>query len=299
MSFYIGLDIGGTKVAGGIFSAEREEIAQTVQPTPADYSDLVTVCADIVRQLEKQAGGSGSIGVGVPGAVDQKTGGIPIATNTPCLSGKPLREDLKKILNRPVTLANDADCAALSEAVDGAGASHKIVFGLILGTGVGGGVVVDQKIVSGPNGLTGEFGHIPLPFREAADGPFTECICRQKGCIDKSVSGPGLSRLYNMMIGKPSNASQIAEQARTGDKESLRVLDQYYTVVAKAMAPVIHMFDPDIIVVSGGLNNLPGLYESVQKRWENYTMCQNLKTKFVPAKHGAMSGLRGAAWVGR
>lgn len=299
MSFIIGLDIGGTKIAGALFDTDRRKVAQIVRSTPEDYSDLITMCGDIVNQLEKQGSHASSIGVGVPGTVDQETGSIPVATNTPCLSGKPLREDLRRILNRPVALANDANCAALSEAVGGAGAGYRIVFGLILGTGVGGGLIVDQKIVAGPNGLTGEFGHIPLPFRETEDGPLTECLCCQKGCIDKSISGPALVRLYAAMTGAQNDATQIAERARGGDKEAQRVLDRFYTVVAKAMVPVIHMFDPDIIVVSGGLSNLPGLYNEVPKRWEKYTISKNLRTKFIPAQHGALSGLRGAAWMGR
>jgi fructokinase len=299
VSFIGGLDIGGTKIAGAAFDAKNVEIAQIIRPTPESYSDLVTTCADIVRELDQKCAQPVSVGVGVPGSVDNATGIVPVAANTPCLTGKPLQPDLEKILGRPVRLANDADCAALSEAVDGAGQGFATVLGLIMGTGVGSGFIVNGQIIGGANGLTGEFGHIVVPFREASDGPYVECICGQKGCIDKSINGPALSRLYKSMTRAEADPVQIQQSAQRGDKDALHVLDQFYTVVAKAMIVVIHTFDPDVIVVSGGLNTLPGMYDEVPKRWERYAMYKNLKTKFVPAKYGAMSGLRGAAWLGR
>jgi fructokinase len=298
VTFSIGLDIGGTKIGGAVYGEDRKEIMQIVRPTPANYSDLVTTCRDMIWKLDQACEARASVGVGVPGAFDHKTGDVLFTGNTPCIVGQPLRRDLEKIVDRPVRLANDADCAALSEAVDGAGAEHNIVFGIILGTGVGGGLVINRQIVSGPNGLTGEFGHIVVPFREESDGPTVDCVCRQKGCIDKSVSGLALARLYAAMTGKQANAGRIADLARENDAEALRVLDRFYTTVAKAMVTIIHMFDPDIIVVSGGLSNHPRLYDEVPKRWGSYTVCKEPKTLFVPAKFGALSGLRGAAWVG-
>jgi fructokinase len=299
VSFSIGLDIGGSKIAGAAFNASGKEIAQVVQPTPDSYDKLVGICTHIVNQLENECGAKATVGVGVPGSVEQLTGIVTVAANTPCLNGKPLQSDLGNALLRKVKLANDADCAALSEAVDGAGAGFRTVFGLIMGTGVGGGYVVQGKLADGANGLIGEFGQLPLPFREVSDGPLVDCACGQKGCIDKSISGPALSRLYKSMTGKDGDAPLIGSLAQTGDADARRVLDQFYTTVAKAMITVIHTYDPYVIVVSGGLNKLPGLYDEVPKRWERYAMAKNLKTKFVPAKHGAMSGLRGAAWVGR
>ncbi len=299
MTFSIGLDIGGTKIAGAVFDSSGHEVAQIILPTPDNYSAFVTICGEIVSQLEKKSGRHASVGVGVPGAVDHATGIVPFTGNTPCLSGKPLQKDLEKILARPVRLANDADCAALSEAVDGAGAGYRTVFGIIMGTGVGGGFVVDGRIVEGANGLLGEFGQLPLPFREASDGPVIECVCGQRGCIDKTISGSGLARLCEAMTGHKLEAAQIAEKARQGDADAKRVLDQFYTTVAKAMVTVIHTFDPEMIVVSGGLSQLPDMYTEVPKRWGRYAVCKNPKTKFVAAKHGAMSGLRGAAWAGK
>jgi fructokinase len=198
-----------------------------------------------------------------------------------------------------VRLINDADAAALSEATDGAGAGCETVFGLIMGTGVAGGYVVNGKLVNGANGVIGEFGHLPLPFREEKDGPFVECVCRQQGCMDKSISGPALARLCEVIAGQKLDAAEISARAVKGDPVAISVLDRFYTVVAKAMVTVVHTFDPHVIVVSGGLSQLPGMFESVPKRWEKYIFCKNVKTKFVPAKHGALTGLRGAAWAGR
>ncbi len=299
MAFIAGLDIGGTKIAGAVFDERYNEIAQIVAPTPSDYGSFLKTCVNIVEQLDQKCGQKASLGVGVPGSIDQKAGTIPFAANTPALSGQPLRDDLAKALNRSVRLANDADCAALSEATDGAGAGYQTVFGLIMGTGVGGGFVVKGQIVEGPNGLTGEFGHIALPFREVSDGPVVTCSCGQTGCIDKSVSGLALARLYKMMTNKEADAFEIDTLARRGDVEAIRVLDSFYTTVAKAMRAVIYTFDPEVIVVCGGLSGLPGLYKEVTERWGKYIVGKNPKTQFVPAKYGAMSGLRGAAWVGK
>ena len=300
MNFSIGLDIGGTKIAGAVFAGDGGEIERVILPTPADYADFLSVCVTIIERLDQACGARASVGLGLPGAVAAKTELLPTMANIACLSRKPLQSDLQEKLNRSVRLANDADCAALSEATDGAGAGCRSVFGLIMGTGVGGGLVVDGKLVQGANGLTGEVGHLPLPFREPADGPVVPCNCGQSGCIDKSASGPALLRQYKVLSGKTLKASpQVADLARQGDEGALATLDRFYTTVAKAMVPVLHMFDPEIIVVSGGLNNLPGLYKDVPERWGRYAMIPNLKTQFVPAKHGALSGLRGAAWVGK
>lgn len=300
MALSIGLDVGGTKIAGAVFSGDGVEIARIIQPTPSDYEAFLRTCTLIVEQLDQAAGGKASLGIGLPGAIAAKADPLPTLANINCLSGKNLQHDLETRLDRPVRLANDADCAALSEATDGAGASYRTVFGLIMGTGVGGGLVIDKKLLQGVNGLTGEFGHLPLPFREGADGPIVPCNCGQLGCIDKSASGPALLRLYNKLTKKTLTASpQIGELARQGDAGALETLDQFYTTVAKAMVPVLHMFDPDIIVVCGGLSSLPGLCETVPKRWNKFTMIANPKTLFVIGQHGALSGLRGAAWLGQ
>ena len=300
MAFSIGFDVGGTKIAGAVFAEDGSEAKRVVMPTPKDYPQFLSVCASIAVELDQAVGAKASIGMGIPGAVAAKADPLPTISNIPCLSGQLLQCDLQDKLGRAIRLANDADCAALSEATDGAGVGYKTVFGLVLGTGVGGGLVIDGKLVQGVNGLTGEVGHLPLPHREPKDGPVVGCSCGQSGCIDKSASGPALLRLHHQRTGQTFTASpQIAELARQGDADALASLDQFYTTIAKSMVPILHMFDPDIIVVCGGLNTLPLLIETVPKRWGAYTMILNLKTKFVAAKHGAMSGLRGAAWLGK
>jgi fructokinase len=300
LPFSIGLDVGGTKIAGAVFGEDGAEVSRVILPTPANYAEFLSTCVTIIEQLDKTCGAKASVGIGLPGGIAAHAERLPTIANLPCLSGQPLQSDLQAKLGRPVRLANDADCAALSEATDGAGAGYASVFGLIMGTGVGGGLVIDGKLVQGANGLTGEVGHLPLPFREPADGPVAPCSCGQSGCIDKSASGPALVRMYQVMTGKTVNASpQIAELASQGDAGALETLDRFYSTVAKAMVPILHMFDPDIIVVSGGLNNMPALYDEVPKRWGKYALIPNPKTLFVPAKHGALSGLRGAAWLGK
>ena len=299
MTLSLGLDIGGTKIAGAVYDTERREQGRIVRPTPADYADLISLCTEMVAELDHICGTRATIGIGVPGAVDRDSGIVTFAANTPCLVGQSLRDDMAHATDRPVAIGNDADCAALSEAVDGAGAGHPLVFGLIMGTGVGGGLVAHGQILAGRNGLTGEFGHTPLPFRETTDGPVVSCACGQQGCIDKSISGPALARLHAQMTGEHTDATALAARAEAGDVAALETLDRFFTVVAKAMIPVIHMFDPDVIVVSGGLNALPRLYDEVPKRWGDYALRRDLKTLFVPAAHGALSGLRGAAWLGR
>jgi len=298
MSFSIGLDIGGTKIAGAVFDDKGEVLTQNAVPTPTDYADFLAACGELISEFDKACKQKAKIGIGIAGMIDSKHGTV-FAPNIPCLEGRPFRSDCEKTFGRAVRVANDADCAALVEACDGAGQGYRTVFGLIMGTGVGGGLVIDGKIFEGAHGLAGEIGHLPLPFRDAADGPLVDCGCGQKGCIDKSIGGPALARLYKAMTGKQAEAEHIAIRAREGDTEARRVLDQFYTTVAKAMVTVIHSFDPDIIVVSGGLNDLPSLYNEVPKRWGRYALCKALCTKFAAAKYGAISGIRGAARIGR
>jgi fructokinase len=293
MSIAIGLDIGGTKIAGAGFDDNGHDVAKAMVPTPADYDSFLDACLEVIDQIEQQTGKAATIGACAPYADEN------VNSNIRCLIGKPLRRDLERILRRPVALANDANCAALAEAMEGAGQGYDSVFGLILGTGVGGGFVMNGRVYAGTHGLMGEIGHLPLPFYEDADGELVECACGQKGCIDKLASGPGLARLYKRMTGKEGDGHKIADLYKAGDADAKRVLDRFYTVIAKAMVTVIHTFDPEIITVSGGLNALPGLYDEVPKRWGHYALVKNPKNKFVHAKHGATAGLRGAAWLGK
>ncbi|MGE3623843.1 MAG: ROK family protein [Bdellovibrionales bacterium] len=297
MPFFIGLDIGGTKTAGGVFGDNGNPVAQSVVPTPGSYEELVAACGKLFSEFEKICGEAAKIGIGIAGMIDQ-TQGTVFAPNIPYLAGKPFRQDLEKLANHHVHIANDADCAALSEAIDGAGQGHRLVFGLVMGTGVGGGMVIDGKLYQGTHGMAGEIGHVPLPFREASDGPVVACGCGQKGCLDKTISGPALARLYKVMTGKEADAAHVGELAQGGDAEARRVLDQFYTTVAKACTVIFHTFDPEVIVINGGLNDLPGIYDEVPRRWGQYCLAKSPRTKLLPAKFGSMSGLRGAAWLG-
>ena len=293
MNIAIGLDLGGTKIAGAAFDAQGRELAQLTRPTPSTYEALLETCQSIVGQLEQKSGQAATLGVCAPYADASSN------ANMPFLIGKPLQQDLEKRFARPVGFANDANCAALAEAKEGAGKNHRAVFGLIMGTGIGGGFILNGQIIAGANGLCGEIGHLPLPYYEESDGARVACGCGQTGCVEKLIAGAALARLYRSMTGREADARQIAEQARNGDPAALLTLDHYYTIVAKAMTVILHSFDPDIITVSGGLNTLPDLYTEVPKRWGRYALNKNPVTKFVPAAFGAMAGLRGAALVGQ
>jgi len=293
MSNAIGLDIGGTKIAGAIFDAKGVELEQITLPTPEIYGDLLETCFSIVAQLEQKNGRANSIGACSPYADEN------VSANVKCLIGQPFRRDLEGKVKRSIPFGNDANCLALAEALDGAGRGYHSVFGLIMGTGIGGGFVLGGHVVKGANGACGEIGHLALPYYEPSDGELVPCGCGQKGCIEKLIAGAALARLYQSITGQEADAKQIAEKARANDDGALTVLDRYYTVFAKAMVAVLHSFDPDIIIPSGGLNSLPGLYTEVPKRWGKYAVSKNPVTKFVPAAFGAIAGLRGAARLGQ
>jgi len=297
MSYLMGLDIGGTKIAGIVLDTYGREIAQDIVALPSSYDDFLRVCTTLTKKLTDKLDYKGPVGIAIPGTIDRFTGTTSFVSNIPYLSGQPLQKDLETALKAKIYLANDANCAALSESIDGAGKGYNQIFGLVLGTGVGGGLVFNQLLIEGANGLAGEVGHLPLPYRDQYDGPVLTCSCGQKGCIDKTISGPGLERLHLSMTGTTLTAPDIATLARNNDAKALQTLDQFYTTIAKATVLIIHMYDPEIIIVSGGLNALPGLYDKVPAKWGSYALGAPLKTQFVSAQHGALSGRRGAAWL--
>ncbi len=293
MTCAIGLDIGGTKIAGAVFDASGKQRAEKIAPTPQDYGAFLDSCEKTIRELEKESGGLCTVGVGLPGTIDHARGAVS-SVNLPFLKDRSLKNDLSQRLGRAIPIANDANCMALAEAVDGAGQGAESVLGLILGTGVGSGFVFRGQIVDGPNGMTGEIGLLPLPMWEKSYGGAASAT------LEESVSGPALARLYALMTGgAEKDAALIAVEARAGDADALRVLDRYYEILAKAMVVPVSAFDPYIIVVSGGLSSLPGLYEEVPERLKKYAFVKAAKTRFVPARHGPMAGLRGAAWLGK
>jgi fructokinase len=293
----MGIDLGGTKIAGLVLDAAGAEVCRERVPTPqGDYQATLGALAGLVATLEDRAGQSCSVGIGMPGSASRATGLIR-NSNSVCLNGQPLHRDLEVLLERPVRFANDADCFALSEAADGAAAGAAVVFGVIIGTGTGGGLVVNRQLVSGPNGITGEWGHNPLPWPQPEELPGPACYCGRCGCIETWLSGPGLARTHQQAHGVTMEAITIAQCAELGDTRAVATMRCYVDRMARALASVINIIDPDVIVLGGGVSNFKRLYEAVPSRWGEYVFSDRVDTRLVAAKHGDASGVRGAAWL--
>jgi fructokinase len=292
----IGIDLGGTKIEGIALDGGGRVVAGRRIATPReDYHGTVRAVAGLVGALEAAAGASATVGVGMPGAVSPATGLVKNANST-WLIGTRLRQDLERALGRPVRLANDANCFALSEACDGA-AQGDVVFGVIIGTGTGGGVVVRREVITGPNAIAGEWGHNPLPWPEPEELPGGECYCGKRGCIETFLSGPGLARDYARATGARIGSEEIVALADAGDAEAEATLDRYDARMARALASVINILDPDVIVLGGGLSNLSRLYVNVPALWARWIFSDRVDTRLVPPRHGDASGVRGAAWL--
>lgn len=296
----VGIDLGGTKIAAVALGGDGTELARHRRPTPRDYDATLNALAETVAALDPQ--GSGGIGISLPGIVDPAAGRVR-AVNLPWLAGRPFAEDLTRRIGRAVRIANDANCFTLSEATDGAAVGSAVVFGIILGTGVGGGIVVDGRILPGANGLAGEWGHAPLPWREEADGPPVPCGCGKTGCLETVLCGAGLSRLHRHLTvdggtggtGDAADPREIAARALAGDPAAAATLSRHADALARALAPVLNLLDPDMVVVGGGLSALPGLCESVMRRWGAWALAAAPRTRIAVARHGGESGMRGAA----
>ncbi len=292
----IGLDVGGTKVEGLALGSEGAEVARMRTPTPrGDYEGTIAVIVDVVRALEGEAQGEATVGLGTPGAIDPASGLLK-NSNSVALNGRPVAEDVAAALGRPVRIANDADCMALSEAVDGAAAGEDPVFGVIVGTGVGGGVVVGGSLVSGPNAIAGEWGHNPLPWPRADEMPGHGCYCGRTGCIETFLSGPALEREYLARTGVRYSAAEIAERAG-GNAAASAALEAYADRMARSLATVMNILDPAVIVLGGGVSRIDALYRTVPELWNRYVFSDDVATRLVPARHGDASGVRGAAWL--
>ena len=293
----IGIDLGGTKIEGIILGPDGGELTRRRTATPRDdYDATLAAIVNVVLELERDAGGSARVGVGLPGTISAATGLVKNANST-WLIGRPLAGDLETLLARPVRFANDANCFTLSEASDGAAAGADVVFGVIVGTGTGGAIVVQRRVLSGANGITGEWGHNPLPWPERDEWPGPPCYCGRTGCIETFLSGPGLARDFVAAGGATRTAQEIGALAEAGDPIAGACLERYERRMARALAGVINVLDPEVIVVGGGLSNLTRLYTSVPEHWKEFVFSDRIVTRFVPAKHGDSSGVRGAAWL--
>lgn len=293
----IGIDLGGTKIELIALNDQGETLHRQRVATPqGDYSGTIQSISELVNQTEQVLGEQGSVGIGIPGSISPATGLVKNA-NSVCLIGNPLDNDISEALNRPVRIENDANCFALSEAVDGAAAGESMVFGVIVGTGTGGGLVVDGKALNGPNSITGEWGHNPLPWMMEDEQIDTNCYCGKQGCIETFLSGPGMKRDHLWNTQQELSSEDIVSRAKQGDELCLATLDRYYERMAKGLASVINIFDPHVIVLGGGMSNIDSLYEEVPKRWGNYVFSDEVFTKLVKNQHGDSSGVRGAAWL--
>jgi fructokinase len=293
----IGIDLGGTKIEGIVLSAAGLVVAGRRIATPReDYDGTVRAIAGLVSALEAETGTRGTVGVGTPGAISRATGAVKNANST-WLNFRPLHRDLERALGRPVRLANDANCFALSEACDGAAAGADVVFGVIVGTGTGGGVVVRQQVLTGPNAVAGEWGHNPLPWPSAEELPGDPCYCGLRGCIETFLSGPGLAADHARMTGAGRSSAEIAALAAAGDASAEATLQRYEGRMARALASVINVLDPDVIVLGGGLSKLDRLYANVPAQWARWVFSDRVDTRLVAPRHGDASGVRGAAWL--
>ncbi len=288
----IGVDLGGSKIEIIVLGRDGEALLRERVATPqGDYPATLRVVVELVAATEKKVGAGATVGVGIPGAESRASGLIKNANST-CLIGKPLKRDLEAALQREVRIANDANCFALSEAVDGAGARAQVVFGVILGTGVGGGIVVDGKSLTGANAIAGEWGHNPLPGEHHKD----VCYCGRKGCIELYLSGPGLSADHRRVTGTDYSPRLIADRT-AGDADCEATLQRYEVRLARALAQVINILDPDVIVLGGGLSNIDRLYENVPRLWGEHVFSDQVTTRLLKHRHGDSSGVRGAAWL--
>lgn len=295
--FRIGIDLGGSKIELAAFDAEGQERFRKRVPTPrGDYPATLMVLRGLVSEAEGVLGRPATVGIGIPGSLSPVTGFVRNANST-CLNGRPFKQDLEALLERELRIANDANCFTVSEARDGAGAGAEVVFGVILGTGVGGGIVVRGSLLTGANAITGEWGHNPLPTGHVPDLPGPQCYCGRIGCVETYLSGPGLSRDHLVVAGQPLAPEAIAEGAASGDLACRETLERYEERLARSLATVINLLDPDVVVLGGGLSHIGRLYENVPRRWLPHVFSDSVRTRLLPNRHGDSSGVRGAAWL--
>lgn len=291
----IGVDLGGTKTEIIAINNKGDIVhSRRVKSPQNNYRDTLENIVSLIRECEKQTGQVATIGIGTPGAISTRTQTLKNSNST-WLNGMPLQSDLEEMLDREVRIANDANCFTLSEAIDGAATNDNSVFGVIIGTGTGGGIVIDKKLLNGPNGITGEWGHNPLPWKTPSEIPGPGCYCGKSGCIETFLSGPGMAADFKHQTKGTLTPPEILELARNGNTSAVDTLNRYYERLAKSLAHIINILDPDAIVLGGGMSNIEGIYEEIPKRWGNYVFSDCCETKLLKAKYGDASGVRGAA----
>jgi fructokinase len=293
----IGIDLGGTKIEAVALDPGGEVIARRRASTPADeYHAILKTIGALIHEIEFDSKEAATVGIAAPGAISPLSG-LMKNSNTTVLNGRALDRDLRALLQRPIRVENDANCFALSETVDGAAKGARAVFGVILGTGVGGGVVIDGKLIVGPNRIAGEWGHNSLPRMEPDEFPGPRCYCGRDGCIETFLSGPALAHDFFQRTGKRLLAQEIAALGDAGDAQALETVDLYRNRLARALASVVNIFDPEVIVLGGGVSNMVRIYEGLHALVEDYAFTDSLSVKIVKNLHGDSSGVRGAAWL--
>lgn len=293
----IGIDLGGTKIeAIALDDTGLELFRERVNTPQHDYAATIQAIAGLVLNIEKYCLQQGSIGIGIPGTISPASGLVKNA-NSVCLIGKPLQADLEARLSRPVRIANDANCFAISEATDGAGHDANIIFGVIIGTGTGAGICINRQPLVGCNAIGGEWGHNPLPWPKTDELPGQPCYCGKQGCIETWLSGPGFTRCYQNVGGKAQNPQEILAQVEAGNEQAERTLQEYEDRLARSLASIINIIDPDVIILGGGMGNIDRLYKNVPKLWSQYVFSDYVDTQLLAPVHGDSSGVRGAAWL--
>lgn len=296
-SIHLGIDLGGTKTEVVALDGRGHCLLREREATAGDYEGIVSGIAKLVAMAEQRTGPAATVGIGTPGAISPATGRMKNSNST-VLNGRPLKQDIELAIGRPIRMANDADCFALSEALDGAGAGYDTMFGVIVGTGCGGGIVVNGRALSGPNAIAGEWGHNPLPWPAEGDLPAPPCYCGRYGCIETYLSGPALANDYRRTSGVDRSTREIAARAAFGESAATATLERYADRMARGLASVINILDPGVIVLGGGMSNVEALYRMVPARWGRYVFSDRVDTALCRARHGDSSGVRGAAWLG-
>ena len=295
---FIGIDLGGTKTESILIDKDGNEIERLRKDTPKNYNGTIDTICDLINYLETKYEKNCKIGIGTPGALSKENDCIK-GGNSTWLNGRPLKKDIELKLNRNIFLENDANCFALSEAYDGAGSSQEIVFGVILGTGVGGGLIINKKIINGHNNISGEWGHNQMSIEPNDKWNRHECYCGKKGCIETYLSGPGFSRHFNDQHNVNLDAKIIQKNANEGDEKSLEFISQYLDYLARGLSQVINIVDPGVIVLGGGVSNMKQIYEGINSKLKKYVFSDTVNTKVLKNKFGDSSGVRGAANLGR